>query len=141
MKVYINKNELIDNKLYPLDLFVNGDKPNIKSHIDPTKFYTIIIVDEDAPSKTNPINKYVIHLLVINNKTTIFDYSPPNPPENSGPHRYHILVYEQPYELDKSKIKINSKLKFDLNNFVETNKLKLFDKFMFKTEKTKLDSI
>ena len=135
MKVYIKNIELIDKKLYPLDLFVNGNKPNIKSHVDPKKFYTIMIVDEDAPSKTNPINKYVIHLLVINNKTTLFDYSPPNPPVNSGQHRYHILVYEQSNLLDKSKIKINSKVKFDLDKFVQTNKLKLFDKFMFKTEK------
>ena len=141
MKVYIKNIELIDKKLYSLELFNSGEKLNIKSKINPTKYYTIIIVDPDAPTKSNPINKYVIHLLVINNKTTLFDYSPPNPPVNSGPHRYHILVYEQPYELDKSNIKILSRVKFNLDKFVETNKLKLFDRFMFKTERTKLDSI
>ena len=137
MKVYIKNIELIDKKLYPVDLFYSGDKPNIKSQIDPTKLYTIMIVDEDAPTKTNPINKYMIHLLVINNKTTIFDYTPPNPPANSGSHRYHILVYEQPNNLDKSNINILSRGKFDLDKFVQTNKLKLFDKFMFKTERKK----
>ena len=141
MKVFINDTKLIDQKLYPLELFYSGYIPKIKSNIDPKKYYTIMIVDEDAPSKTNPINKYMIHLLVINNKTTIFDYAPPNPPVNSGPHRYHILVYEQSNSLDKSNIKILSRVKFDLDKFVQTNKLKLFDRFMFQTKRTKLDSI
>ena len=137
MKVYIKNIELIDKKLYPLDLFYTGDKLNIKSQIDPTKYYTIIIVDPDAPNRLNPINKYMIHLLVINNKTTIFDYAPPNPSANSGPHRYHILLYKQSNKLDISNIKILSRGKFDLDKFVQTNKLKLFDRFMFKTERTK----
>jgi phosphatidylethanolamine-binding protein (PEBP) family uncharacterized protein len=135
MKVYINDNELIDKKLYPIELFYSGFLPKIKSNVDPSKLYTIMIVDEDAPSKTNPINKYMIHLLIINNKTKIFDYHPPNPPINAGPHRYHILVYEQSNFIDKYSIKLLSRAKFDLNIFVKKNLLKLFDKFMFQTER------
>ena len=135
MKVYINDTKLINKKLYPIELFYSGYLPNIKSNIVPKKFYTIMIVDEDAPSKTNPINKYMIHLLIINNKTTIFDYKPPNPPINSGPHRYHVLVYEQSNIIDKFNININSRPKFNLDKFVSTNILKLFDKFMFQTER------
>ena len=66
MKVYIKNIELIDKKLYPLDLFYTGDKLNIKSQIDPKKYYTIIIVDPDAPNRLNPINKYMIHLFLQN---------------------------------------------------------------------------
>jgi len=135
MKVYINDTKLINKKFYPLELFYSGYLPNIKSNIDPKKFYTIMIVDEDAPSKTNPINKYMIHLLIINNKTTIFDYKPPNPPINSGPHRYHVLVYEQSNIIDKFNINIDSRPKFNFDKFVLTNILKLFDKFMFQTER------
>jgi phosphatidylethanolamine-binding protein (PEBP) family uncharacterized protein len=135
MKVFINDTKLIDKKLYPLELFYSGYIPNIKSKVDSKKLYTIMIIDEDAPSKTNPINKYMIHLLVINNKTTIFDYKPPNPPINSGPHRYHVMVYEQPNIIDEYNIKLVSRPKFNLNKFVSTNMLKLFDKFMFQTER------
>jgi phosphatidylethanolamine-binding protein (PEBP) family uncharacterized protein len=135
MKVFINDTKLIDQKLYPIELFYSGYLPKIISNIYPKKLYTIMIIDEDAPSKTNPINKYMIHLLVINNKTTIFDYKPPNPPLNSGPHRYHVMVYEQSNIIDKCNIKINSRPKFDLNKFVSTNMLKLFDKFMFQTKR------
>lgn len=135
MKVFINDTQLINKNLYPIELFYCGYIPKIKSNIDPKKLYTIMIVDEDAPSKTNPINKYMIHLLIINNKTTIFDYKPPNPPINSGPHRYHVLVYEQSNIIDKCNIKLVSRPKFDLDKFVSTNILKLFDKFMFQTER------
>lgn len=68
-----------------------------------------MIVDEDAPSKMNPIN--------------------------SGPHRYHVLVYEQSNIIDKFKINIDSRPKFDLDKFVSINILKLFNKFMFQTER------
>ena len=135
MKVYINDTKLINQKLYPLELFYSGYIPNIKSKVDTKKFYTIMIVDEDAPSKTNPINKYMIHLLVINNKTTLFDYKTPNPPINSGPHRYHILVYEQSNIIIKYNIKINSRPKFNLDKFVSINILNLLDKFIFQTER------
>jgi len=135
MKVSINNTELINKNLYPLKLFYSGYIPKIKSNVDPKKFYTIMIVDEDAPTKSNPINKYFIHLFIINNKTKIFDYEPPNPPVNSGPHRYNIFVYEQSYEIKKSDFQIMSRAKFDLDNFVSKNKLTLFDSFMFKTEK------
>jgi phosphatidylethanolamine-binding protein (PEBP) family uncharacterized protein len=135
MKVYINDTKLIDQKLYSIELFYRGYLPKIKSNIDPKKLYTIMIVDEDAPSKENPINKYMIHLLVINNKTTIFDYYPPNPPINAGPHRYHILVYEQSNFIDKCNIKLISRAKFDLNIFIKKNLLELYDKFMFQTER------
>jgi len=134
MKVFINDIELNDQQLYPIKLF-GSTKPIIKSNIDPKKIYTIMIVDEDAPTKSNPINKYWIHLLLINNKTIIFDYIPPNPPANSGPHRYHVLVYEQPNQIDKSNITINLRPKFDLDKFVSIHKLKLFDKFMFLVER------
>ena len=73
MKVYINDTKLINKKLYQIELFYSGYLPNIKSNIDPKKFYTIMIVDEDVPSKTNPINKYMIHLLVIKQQYLIIN--------------------------------------------------------------------
>jgi phosphatidylethanolamine-binding protein (PEBP) family uncharacterized protein len=134
MRVFINDIKLNHKSIYPLKLF-ESNKLEIKSMIDPTKIYTIMILDEDAPSKSNPINKYMIHLLIINNKTTIFDYNTPNPPANSGLHRYYVLIYEQTNQIDKSNITINSRPKFDLDNFVSKHKLNLFDKFMFLTER------
>ena len=76
----------------------------------------------------------MIHNLVINTNETIFKYKSPNPPLDSPPHRYFILVYRQPniIKLDKP---INQRNKFDLNAFVKTNKLKKIDKFVFMCKK------
>jgi phosphatidylethanolamine-binding protein (PEBP) family uncharacterized protein len=131
MKVYLKDQELIDNKIYPILLFDKTKLKIVVSDIYKDKLYTLMMVDEDPPSRSNPINKYMIHLLVINNKTTLIDYAPPRPSIGSGPHRYHVLMYEQP---NKIADYIKTRPKFNLDSFVSKHKLKLLDKFMFQAE-------
>lgn len=102
-------------------------KPHIFFDINPDKYYTIILVDPDAPSKNNPIYKYWLHWLVTNiknNKEVIIDYDGPSPPKNSGDHRYIFILFEHDKKIN---IKLSKRNNFDINSFAKIYNLKLVD--------------
>ena len=101
----------------------SSTKPNIQFKKDPNKLYTIITIDPDAPSPTNPIYKYFLHMLVVNNSDTLMKWTGPDPPTGSKTHRYYTCVFEQVSPIDKNKYSINSRHNFDLNSFVKSNNL------------------
>jgi len=106
-------------------------KPKIyMSEKEKNNLLTLLIVDPDAHYPDNPTEKYMLHNLVINNNEIIWKYKSPNPPMDSPPHRYMILLYRQSdiIKLDKS---INQRNKFDLKTFVKKYKLKKVDEFIF----------
>jgi len=115
-------------------------QPQIKFNVYPNKNYTILMVDPDAPSHSNPIYKYWLHLLIINNNQEIIKYMPPDPPKGSGPHRYIFYLLEQQNTLDKNKLKIynddtnTSRKNFNLGDFIINNNLTVVDSVYFKTE-------
>lgn len=130
---------------YPGNVFVRDgdeltptqvrDKPMAEFPGDPNKLYTLIMTDPDAPSRTDPIYKEVLHWLVVNipgsniiKGDVIADYIGSGPPEGSGLHRYIFLVYEQPGRIavDEPRSSITSiknRIKFDTNEFAEKYKL------------------
>ncbi|XP_047404851.1 phosphatidylethanolamine-binding protein 4 isoform X1 [Sciurus carolinensis] len=68
--------------------------------------YILMMVDPDAPSRSEPTKRYWRHWLVTDIKGTdikkgniqgqvLTPYKPPSPPTNSGFHRYQLLVYLQ----------------------------------------------
>nr|XP_005329378.2 phosphatidylethanolamine-binding protein 4 isoform X1 [Ictidomys tridecemlineatus] len=68
--------------------------------------YTLMMVDPDAPSRSEPTKKYWRHWLVTDIKgndlkkgniqgQVLTPYKPPSPPAKSGFHRYQLLVYLQ----------------------------------------------
>ncbi|XP_038949870.1 phosphatidylethanolamine-binding protein 4 isoform X2 [Rattus norvegicus] len=68
--------------------------------------YLLVMVDPDAPSRSNPRMKYWRHWVVSNITGTdmksgsirgniITDYQPPTPPPTTGLHRYQFFVYLQ----------------------------------------------
>jgi len=66
-------------------------------------FYTLAMVDPDAPSKDDPKYREWRHWLVINipgddihRGDVLTPYAGPAPPKGTGFHRYVILVYKQP---------------------------------------------
>ena len=95
-----------------VDLYQVQLKPKIKFNIPANKYYTLIMVDPDAPSILNPINKYWLHWMVISNNETIVNFQPPNPPPNTGKHRYYIYLLEQ-------QSKIETIPKYDRKQFSE----------------------
>jgi phosphatidylethanolamine-binding protein (PEBP) family uncharacterized protein len=139
MKVKVNDILLQENKVYTT-LQINRkpkiyiSEPEKEKDKEKNKLLTLLIVDPDAHYPDNPTEKYMIHNLVINTNETIFKYKSPNPPLDSPPHRYFILVYRQSniIKLDKP---ISKRNKFDLNEFVKTNKLKKIDEFVFMCKK------
>jgi len=104
-------------------------KPTVKYVSSNTKYYTIIMIDPDAPNYENPIYKYYLHWLIINNDKTIVDYAAPSPPKDSGNHRYYTCVFEQKNKID---IKFNfERPNFNLEKFVEDNNLQIIGCFKF----------
>ena len=116
--------------------------PVLKFKRSPNDNYTIIAVDPDAPSKTNPINKHWLHLLIINNNNRIVKYQKPAPPVGSGNHRYIFYLLKQKDILDGDHLELardnNNKVirqKFDLDKFIADNNLSVVDFIYFETSR------
>ena len=133
MKVKINDILLRENKIYTTRQINRKPKISI-SEKEKNNLLTLIIVDPDAHYPDNPTEKYMLHNLVINTNETIWKYKSPNPPLDSPPHRYFILLYRQSniIKLDET---INQRNKFDLNTFVKKYKLKKIDEYVFMCKK------
>ncbi|XWV25681.1 phosphatidylethanolamine-binding protein-like protein [Tupanvirus soda lake] len=139
--VVIGNTTIKDGIFIPLDQIVR--KPKIRFDRYPDELYTILMVDPDAPSRENPIYKYWLHLLIINNHQKIVSYEPPSPPKNSGKHRYIFYLLKQSDVLNKHQLQIpniNSnnfdRKNFSLDDFINDNDLKIISSVYFETEYT-----
>lgn len=79
------------------------DAPKLKWDAEKGAYYTLLMVDPDAPSRTNPLYREIRHWLVMNipdssieNGDELIEYIGVGAPKNSGLHRYIFLVYKQP---------------------------------------------
>ncbi|XP_050307541.1 protein D2-like [Anthonomus grandis grandis] len=77
------------------------EQPQVTWEADSDKYYTLSMVDPDAPSRDNPIYREINHWLVVNIKgndlstgETITAYVGSRPPKHSGLHRYIFIVFE-----------------------------------------------
>ena len=129
MKVKINNIFLEENKIYTT-LEINRKPKIVISEKYKKNLLTLLIVDPDAHYPSNPTEKYMLHNMVINNDEIIWRYKSPNPPMDSGPHRYYIQLYKQ-----SNRIKLDEPIaqrnQFDLESFVKKYKLKKVDEFVF----------
>ncbi|XP_029366872.1 phosphatidylethanolamine-binding protein 4 isoform X1 [Echeneis naucrates] len=95
------------------------------------KLYVLVMVDPDAPSRTNPTSAYWRHWLVADIQgdalkkghiqgTSLTDYHPPTPPQKTGFHRYQFMLFEQlpdaPVSLTEQEK--SSRGKWDLQAFI-----------------------
>lgn len=131
----INYNQIIDLKLVQVE-------PEIIYDYKPDKYYTILMVDPDAPSRDNPTKKYYLHWIRINNNNNIVPFVPSTPPPGSGFHRYCILLFEQETPLDQYKLlkqlKKDGQLEranFNPKNFEKYYNLKMVACNKFQTKK------
>ncbi|XP_077417745.1 phosphatidylethanolamine-binding protein 4 isoform X1 [Vanacampus margaritifer] len=88
-------------------LTTEWEAPTIRyPEADENTFYTLVMVDPDAPSRSSPSQRYWRHWLVTDVKgsslldgpiqgKTITRYVAPTPPPGSGFHRYQFLLYMQ----------------------------------------------
>ncbi|KAI5479408.1 PEBP-like protein [Pseudohyphozyma bogoriensis] len=103
--------------------------------------YTLVMVDPDAPTRSDSHYSPIRHLVVTGLKggewtaevgETLSSYIGPNPPVKTGYHRYIFLVYENTLEsglLPEQRTipgnEIMQRIQWDFAGFVEENKLKL----------------
>ncbi|KAM4048591.1 phosphatidylethanolamine-binding protein 4-like [Anomaloglossus baeobatrachus] len=93
---------------YPDSLIKVWGPPLIKfSKAEAQKLYTLIMVDPDAPSRFQPTSRFWRHWLVSDipghvllkgryvTGNVLSPYRRPNPPAQSGYHRYQFLIYMQ----------------------------------------------
>ncbi|KAJ8601638.1 hypothetical protein CTAYLR_008920 [Chrysophaeum taylorii] len=110
----------------------SNDPPNISfASASPGTYYTVAMVDPDAPSPEDPSYREVRHYLVANidaNALLAGDFSKadvlsafvnPSPPNASGYHRYVQLAYEQPGELAFGGTLNASILNFNITAFAD----------------------
>ncbi len=129
LKVYFDSQRINNEQILNLDNVQNQPKIEFEPE---GKYYTILMVDPDAPSRDNPIYKYWLHWMIVNNDETIVEFSPSAPPAGSGLHRYYICLYEQ-----KRKIKITQKYdrkNFSVKDFINKNHLTFIAGVMYKTK-------
>lgn len=110
-----------------LEIIYHGDvKVDVGKELTPTQvqnepivkwvgkegnYYTLAMVDPDAPSREKPTFREWHHWLVgnivgsnLNTGETLSEYIGAGPPKGTGLHRYVFLIYKQPQKLNFSKI-------------------------------------
>ncbi|XP_065285219.1 protein D2-like [Dermacentor albipictus] len=102
-----------------------ADVPDVRVPGDPYRWYTVILLDPDAPSRKDPKMRHWLHWLVVNvpqpETTTLTKYAGPTPPHGTGEHRYVFLVYKQQRMVTRNGLKGFGKerAKFNLTAFLE----------------------
>ncbi|KAH8311407.1 hypothetical protein KR044_006165, partial [Drosophila immigrans] len=86
------------------------DQPTISWDAEAGALYTLLMVDPDAPSRTDPKLREVLHWAVINipgNKVAdgqvLAEYVGAGPADGSGLHRYVFLIFKQGDKITSDK--------------------------------------
>lgn len=86
------------------------DPPKVEWDADPIIFYTLVMIDPDSPSRTEPFNREFAHWLVgnipgkhVEQGEVLFEYMPVFPRSATGFHRYIFLLYKQKCRNDYSE--------------------------------------
>ncbi|KAI9490323.1 phosphatidylethanolamine-binding protein [Zychaea mexicana] len=112
---------------------------------DESGFYTLMLIDPDAPSAQDNSSSPFRHWIVTNvpgsssqiNGTTaqqLSSYYKPAPPAGTGPHRYIFLLYKQEQgEFKDDAVQVaESRAQFDFQQFAREHQLSLVGVNFFK---------
>lgn len=79
------------------------EKPALLWEAEKDAYYTVMMVDPDAPSRANHTLREIRHWLVLNipgsaveKGDEVAEYRGSGPPKGTGLHRYIFLIYKQP---------------------------------------------
>ncbi|XP_054156927.1 protein D3-like [Oppia nitens] len=117
------------NELTPTQV---KDKPTISWPSELDAYYTLVMTDPDAPTRSDPIFGEFKHWLVINiagsdvvSGQVLADYKGSGPPKDTGLHRYIFLVYRQPKLIEHpvSTTDLAKRSQFKIRNFAKDNNL------------------
>lgn len=139
LDIQFNNHHIKHNEKIKLHLVQT--KPKINFDFNPTKLYTILMVDPDAQSKLDPNLKNWLHWMIINTNNNIIPFQPSAPGQNSGLHRYYFYLFKQNKYINPSEIiaiyfkdhKIN-RSNFNKENFIKKYKLELIAENHYLTE-------
>lgn len=102
------------NELTPTQV---KDQPIVDWSGEASSYYTLLMVDPDAPSRAEPKFRAFLHWQLVNIKgndistgTVISPYLGSGPPQGTGLHRYVFLVYKQSglLEFDEPRLNVTS---------------------------------
>ncbi|XP_053682242.1 protein D2-like [Sabethes cyaneus] len=108
-KVAYRSKRLVDagKELTPIEV---RDEPKVEWCADPTTYYTLVMIDPDSPSRTEPFNREFAHWLIgnipgkhVEQGEILFEYIPTFPRSGTGFHRYIFLLYQQHCRNDYSE--------------------------------------
>ncbi|XP_017780608.1 PREDICTED: protein D3-like [Nicrophorus vespilloides] len=112
------------------------DVPKMTWDTCPDAYYSICMVDPDAPCRTAPSLRNWLHWLVVNipgqcfsDGQTLTEYVGAAPPKDTGIHRYVFLVYKQCdkqyfHEPTITACSAENRCNFDLHQFTKKYSLK-----------------
>jgi len=107
------------------------------------KYYTLIMLDPDAPSSKNPKFRSWLHWIVINiqngrvkNGTEIVPYKAPTPPTGTGKHRYIFFLLQQE-QRQKQVETVHDRTNFNLNDYASRNDISRVSGFLYFTTEAK----
>jgi len=92
--------------------------PRVSFPAEPHQYYTVMMLDPDAPSPESPTYRHWLHYIVVNvpgsgthtdhadlhKGNIVTPYMGPAPPLNTGNHRYVWLIYKQKDKIDTISI-------------------------------------
>ncbi|KAL9642488.1 hypothetical protein ABK040_011055 [Willaertia magna] len=124
-KVIYNQNEVVNfgSKLNATQVLSEPEiQIKVNDHQQPHSlfkaghYFTVVMIDPDAPSRRHPTHRSYLHYIQTNmplnekegyasskEGTYIAKYATPSPPKDSGPHRYVFVLYEHSNKLSYSK--------------------------------------
>lgn len=115
----------LGNELAPSEVQV---APTVEWNADASSYYTLAMVDPDAPSRAEPTYREIEHWLVVNipgddisKGDVIAEYIGSGPPEGSGLHRYAFFLYEQSGKMDFEELQETevNRYNFSIRKFAE----------------------
>ncbi|CAG9828743.1 unnamed protein product [Diabrotica balteata] len=111
----------LGNELTPTQV---KDQPTITWPADSNSYYTVLMVDPDAPSRKEPKVSEVLHWSVGNvpgndvaKGETLAGYRGSGPPQGTGLHRYIFLVYKQSGKIEFNEQRIDNLTRTGRLNF------------------------
>ncbi|KAH8310810.1 hypothetical protein KR044_003077 [Drosophila immigrans] len=94
------------NELTPTQV---KDEPQVTWEQEGDQLHTLLMVDPDAPTRSDPKFREILHWAVVNipgNKLSLgqalAEYVGSGPPEGTGLHRYIFLLYRQSGKIEES---------------------------------------
>jgi len=124
------------------------DKPKVTYDPEPGAYYSLICIDHDAPSRSEPKFADILHWLIINiqgsditSGNEVTQYIGSGAPKGSGLHRYVIVLFKQTGgEIDASQFQvvpntaIEGRRSFNTREFISKHGLELTAGNFFQAE-------